>query len=413
MADPSERWAWLRERTPAARQYVYLNCGWSGPLSTPVVEAMHRRIDLELQHGPTTRVVTQDRMALGESLREAGARLLGCDADEIAITGNTTEGVNIALNGLGIGAGDVIVTTNVEHSGGLVPAYYLRERHGAELRFVSVAPSDSPGEIVERFDAALGASAAAVVISEISFSTGQLLPLREIIDLAHLRGATVIVDGAQTAGHVPLDMRALGVDAYAVPAHKWLCGPAGLGLLFVRRDRIADITPTKVGGRAAASYDFEGAFEPQREAITKFEVSTVSGTLIAGMVAAIEQYLESGPQAVWDRARELTRYAEQRFERIEGVTVVSSRSDASRTGLFLFAVAGLEPAPLATFLQRECAVVCRTVKQMSAIRLSLHVYNVEDDIERTAAGVERAIAEGIPDDILEEAAAAARVAESA
>jgi L-cysteine/cystine lyase len=103
-----------------------------------------------------------------------------------------------------------------------------------------------------------------------------LLPLRQIVEMAHARGATVVVDGAQTAGHVPIDVRATGVDAYAIPSHKWLCGPDGIGMLYVRRDRIADIDPVKVSMRAAASYDFDGHFEPQRNQVTKFEVSTMS-----------------------------------------------------------------------------------------------------------------------------------------
>lgn len=395
-----ERWAWLREQTPVLRDYVYLNCGWSGPLSYPVVEAMRRRLDLELWHGPTTRTVMDDRQATTARLREASARMLGADADEIAITGNTTEGVNIAVNGLDLRAGDGIVTTTAEHGGGIVPAYFLRERRGCELRLVPLEAECSPGEVLERFDQAIDANTRLVLLSEITYSTGQLLPLAEISRLAHARGASVVVDGAQTAGHVPIDVHALGVDAYAVPSHKWLCGPDGLGMLYVRRERIAGFDPVKVSGRAAASYDFEGGFEPEREKVTKFEVSTTSGPVVAGTLAAVEQYLESGPVAVWDRVRDLNRAAEARFANIPGVAPASPCIDTTRSGLFLVTVGEEDPGRVAAYLQRDHRVVARAVRQYNAVRLSLHAYNTEADIERAATGIEQALSEGIPDDIL-------------
>ncbi len=394
--DRTEPWAWVREMTPVTRRLAYLNCGWSGPMSRPVAEAVRRRLDLELDHGPTTKHVSEDRMALTERLRELTAQMLGADADEIAVTGNTTEGVNIAVNGVALEPGDGVVTTSVEHGGGLIPAYWARERRGADLRIVPITGSDGPGEVVERFDQAMDARTRLVILSEISYATGQLLPLPEITRMARARGATVVVDGAQTAGHVPIDVHAMGVDAYAVPSHKWLCGPAGAGMLYVRRDRIADIDPVKVSHRAAEAYDFDGRFEPLRDRVTKYEVSTMSTPVIAGTVAAVEQYLASGVEATWDRVRELTRHAEERFERIDGVTITGSRAEAMRTGLFVFRVASLDPAELSAYLQGAGGVVCRTVRQLDSVRLSLHVYNTEAEIDRAAEYVERALAEGMP-----------------
>jgi selenocysteine lyase/cysteine desulfurase len=218
----------------------------------------------------------------------------------------------------------------------------------------------------------------------------------------------VVVDGAQTAGQIPIDVRALGVDFYAVPSHKWLCGPDGLGALYVREKLITTLDPPKVGGRAAASWDFDGGLEQQRELITKFELTTTSGALVAGMIAAIEQYLESGPPAVFDRARELTRHAEQCFEGIDRVTITSPRSEEARTGLFAFHTEGLPSSALSMYLQQEAGIVCRAVKDYDTVRLSLNAFNNEHDIEHTAAAVEQAVRDGIPDEIIEEAAARAK-----
>lgn len=393
--DQAARWAWIRAETPVMERLTYLNCGFSGPRSRAVAAAFDARSNLELNDGPTTRHVMDDKLAIMTRLREVGAQMMGVDAGEVAVTGNTTEGVNIAVNGVDLQPGDRVVTTSIEHGGGMIPAYWARERRGADLAIVPLRHDDGSGAIVEKFDQALGDRTAMVIVSEVSYSTGQLLPMRQIIEMAHDRGATVIIDGAQTAGHIPLDLHALGVDAYAVPSHKWLCGPDGMGLLYVRKDRIADINPVKVSGRLAAEWDFEGGFTPKTDDVLKYEVSTMSTPAAAGMVAAIEQYLGHGPQAVWDRVRELTRYAEARFEGIPGVEIRSSRHDDSRTGLFLFAAEGLDATELAPWLWQTGKVVCRSVKEAGAVRLSLHVYNNEQDIELTASLVERALKEGI------------------
>ncbi len=396
----AERWAHMREITPVTRRGPYFNCGWSGPISTAVVGAMQQRLALELEEGPTAKRVNDDRTATMQRVRELTAQMIGADVDEIAITGNTTEGVNIAVNGIEINPGDRVVTTDVEHGGGMVPAYWAREKRGAELTIVHCDGGESPGEIIEDFDQAIDDRTKLVILSEISYATGQLLPLAEISRIAQSRGANVVVDGAQTAGHVPIDVHALGVCAYAVPSHKWLCGPDGLGMLYVNRDRIPDLDPVKVSGRAAENYDFEGHFTYDRTHITKFEVSTNSTPVAAGTVAALEQYLESGPVPVWNRVRELTAYAEQRFGRIEGVELTGARYDSNRTGLFLFKAGDLDPADLSGYLQGAANIVCRTVKQLGSVRFSLHVYNTEAEIDLAADYVEQALAEGMDPELV-------------
>jgi L-cysteine/cystine lyase len=402
MVSSEQRWREWREQTPALDTYAYMNTGFSGPLRRAVVETMLQRLQLELAHGPTTRQVMDDRFELVQRYRMTVGLLLGASPEEIAVTGNTTEGINLVVNGLDIGASDCVLTTEVEHGSGIVPAYYQRERFGCDLRIVPIDAQDSPEQMLESFTATLNEARGQlklVILSEISYSTGQLLPLAAIVEEVHRRGGYVLVDGAQTFGHIPIDVGATGVDFYAVPSHKWLCGPDGLGALYIRDDLIPKVAPSKVAGRAAASYDFAGGFEPEHELITKYELTTTSVALIAGTLEAAEWFLASNPHSVFQRACELNRYAQHRFDRIEGITVLSPRHDATCTGLFCFTVTDVDPALVNAFLQQEAKVVSRPVQQYDSVRLSLHAFNTEADIDLAAETVERAVREGIPDNV--------------
>ena len=157
-----------------------------------------------------------------------------------------------------------------------------------------------------------------------------------MVEETHRRGGHMLVDGAQTAGHIPIDVRESGVDFYAIPSHKWLCGPDGFGALYVREDLIPLVShPPRCRGGLPRSTTSRAAFEPEREKITKYELTTTARALISGTIEAAEWYLDSGPEEVFERVRALNRYAEQRFGRIEGVSVVSPRHDATRTGAVL------------------------------------------------------------------------------
>lgn len=205
-----------------------------------------------------------------------------------------------------------------------------------------------------------------------------------------------MIDGAQTGGHIPIDVHALGVDAYAIPAQKWLGGPRGIGALYVSAEALPRVTPSIVDVSYAEQWDHQGGFAPKGDVPGKYELAAVPPVLVAGAVQAVESYLVSGPQAVFDRVRELSRFAEARFSGIEGVAIDSPRTEEARTGLFCFTTAGVPAADLGPWLQSEHHVVCRVVRERDATRLSLHVFNNEDDIERAARGVEQALADGVP-----------------
>ena len=147
----------------------------------------------------------------------------------MAVNHGTTDGMNSAIHGIDWEPGDRAVTTRHEHPGGLGPLLVVRDRHGVELDLLDIGDGGDHERVVAAFDRAIDERTRAVVISHVLWSTGAVMPVRAIADVAHARGALVIVDGAQAAGAIPVDIAALGADAYAFPGQKWLLGPEGTG----------------------------------------------------------------------------------------------------------------------------------------------------------------------------------------
>ncbi len=393
-------WTRYRQEVPAAASCIYLNAGWSGPLPETVAAAMRAWLEEELRLGPTRRELMERGREAKARYRELFAGLLGALPEEIAVMENTTEGINVVVNGLGLQAGDVIVTTNIEHPSGLVPAYVQRERRGCEVRIVDLEGVESAAEALERFDRALDGRVKLVLLSEVSYLTGLWLPLGEIVERAHAVGARVLVDGAQSAGHIPLDVRATNVDFYALTAHKWLCGPDGIGALYIRQDLIPEVEPVKVAGRAARRWDTRGTFEPERELITKFELTTVSPLLVAGANAALERYLTVGADAILARIRELHDRARALLAAIPSVSILTPSAAELRAGLLSFRIGSLPfgSARVASgVLQSRRGIVCRSLPGLDGIRFSIHAYNTEEELERAAEAVEELARGGLPE----------------
>ena len=196
-------WSSLRARFPVTERVVYMNTGWSGPCAQDVVEAMNARAEREASYGPTTLEVRHEKGLLVREARSALADLIGADPDELALTYTTTEGINVVLQGLGLGPGDEVVTSNIEHPSVMVPCYELRRRTGVSLRIVHSAASEQASELARLFEDAISPRTRLVVVSHISYNYGTRLPIERIVQAAHAVGANVLVDGAQSVGADP------------------------------------------------------------------------------------------------------------------------------------------------------------------------------------------------------------------
>lgn len=375
----------IRQQIPALQKTVYLNTGWSGPSPRAVMDQVREWMEYENAEGPTARPVLERHRELVRQARGAIAGLINATPEEISLTQNTTEGLNLVVNGIEWHQGDQVITCNLEHPSVLIPAYFLKHRYGVAVKVLEVDPQDDPMAILQRFAAAMTPRTRLLFLSHIQFSCGLRLPAKELANLAHQRGAWILLDGAQAAGHVALDMKDLDCDFYALPGHKWLLGPDGVGGLYVRKELIPELQPSKVGGRAVQSFDRRGGFVPRSEGIEKFELTTTSGPLWAGLIAAIEFLRGIGASAIEERSRALGAYAAEKLAEAPGVTVTSPQHPKTCSGLVTFAVRGREPRAVVESLWERGRVVARPVEWPPGVRFSTAFFNTEGEIDQAVA----------------------------
>ena len=384
----SEKLAMIRDAMPATAKLAYFNAGSVGPIATITVNAIQEGNTAELSEGRANMAAFMRSKQTTNDLRALMAQLVNAGLDEITITHNTTDGMNIAAHGLNWQPGDEIITTKLEHPGGLLPFYVLRERFGVVVKIIDIPADISPDEVIDRFEAAITPRTRLLAFSHVAWNTGMCLPLTGIVAMAHRHHVLSAVDGAQGAGAVPLDLPATGVDFYALPGQKWLCGPEGIGALYVRRESLSLLRPTFVGYRSMdpdGGHDWAGYYTPQKDA-RRFEAATVYRPAIKGMVANLNWLQETvGWGWIYARIAHLAEYAHRALSALPGVTVITP--PGPQAGLITFNVDGYDPPRVMTKLGEE-GIVLRFVPTPHALRISTGFYNSEADIDRLVAGLQ-------------------------
>lgn len=388
-------WAAFRAKFPVTERLIYLNTGWSGPSAREVVDALRQRAEREALEGPTTLVVRHEKALLVREARVSAARLIGADTDEIALMSTTTEGVNVVLRGLGLAAGDEVITCNLEHSSVIVPCYDLRRRFGVDVTVVRSSAQEPSDELARLFEDAISPRTKLVVVSHISYNRGTRLPVERIIAAAHAAGACVLLDGAQSVGQIDVDVHALGVDFYAFPGHKFVLAPDAFGALYVRRDLIEGLEPLAVAHGIAEQYDYHGTFVPRLDAMKKFEIATHSGALLAAVIKAIELLEETGLPAIEARLRALANRLIEGLQRMPNVTIRGPIDPRLRSALVTFTVGDLDPNEACAALWQLQRVVGRVVND-SRVRLSIAPFNDESDVDAALEAVEYLATRGLP-----------------
>ena len=404
-------WGAIRREFPVTERCIYLNTGWSGPQSRSVVSALEQRAEREAFDGPTTIDVRHEKALLVQAARRAFASTIGAGEDEVALGYTTTEGVNTVLRGLGLGLGDDVITCNLEHNSVMVPSYMSRLRDGVELKIVRFSSDETAAQMADIFEQSMSARTQLLVLSQISFNRGTLLPIRQICEIAHRHGALVAVDAAQSVGQIPIDVKDLDCDFMALPGHKWLLAPDGAAALYVKREHIERLQPLAVVHGANRHYDYEGHFEHASDTIHKFELTTHSGPVLAGLVEAVAELQRIGVPAVEARCRELADRFVAGAECIEGVRLTSPLDPSVRSAMVTFVIDDLNPSETCAALWTAGKIVGRVCND-KRVRVCFHIFNDESDVDRTLEVIDQIAKHGLPPNTPTEAEYKAQVLES-
>jgi cysteine desulfurase/selenocysteine lyase len=317
-------------------------------------------------------------------------------AEEIVFTRNATEAINLVAYTFGrerIKAGDEIVISIMEHHSNIVPWHFLRERHGAVIKW---APIDEDGNfLIDEFEKLLGPRTRMVAITQMSNMLGTQVPVKEVIKLAHDRNIPVLIDGAQSTVHLDIDVRDLDCDFFAFTGHK-LYGPTGIGVLYGKHKHLAEMPPFNGGGEM-----IRDVFEDRvtyGDPPHKFEAGTPAIVQAIGLGAAIDYVNSIGKERIRAHERELVKYAHERLGAINSLRILGNARD--KGPIVSFEMKGAHPHDVATIIDREgVAVRAGTHCVMpllnhygltASCRASFALYNSRAEIDTLAASLVKA-----------------------
>ncbi|MDR1600655.1 MAG: aminotransferase class V-fold PLP-dependent enzyme [Oscillospiraceae bacterium] len=345
---------------------IYLNTGITGPLSAAAKLAVSDW--LFAQQEKNGYLAAKE---LAEKAQGLVARLIGAEPGEIALKNSTTHGIYEAIFSLDWSEGDEAVISNREHHAVIRPLLRLRERYGIVIRFFETQP-----DAVASLSAQLSSRTKLVAFSHVSYITGERLPAKELIAAAHERGVPVVIDGAQSAGAIPLDARDMDVDYYSLPGQKWLFGPQGTGALYVAKRIVDAYKPIT---------DDETLPEPYQDEklsadIQRYAPAPPSALAVSGFAASLEWLLDTvGLDGLYGAIADISAYAISELSKLDGITVITPED--SRAGLVSFRS---DARPAKDLLERlkDSDIHARLVPPLDYVRLSLAFFIRKEDVDR-------------------------------
>ncbi|MBN1399998.1 MAG: aminotransferase class V-fold PLP-dependent enzyme [Anaerolineae bacterium] len=373
-------WEKLRADFPAANRHVYLNTAGIGITPAPVTAEIQRLFGEWSAQGATTPSFRQEAGALAAAARERAARLFHASPRELAFTGRVAESLHIVIDGLRWCEGDEIVTSDEEVL--YAPLYRVAQEHGVVVRQMRL--EHDRAALLERLDALLTARTRLVWLSDTTNKTGIHLPARAICDLAHAHGALVMFDGAQTAGQFPVDLQASDCDFYAITGYKWLLGPYGCGLCYIREALLPELRAYRLGH---ARLDHAHSAYEQEDSALAFEFGVRNVILRIGYGKALEYVEALGLEAIHARMMALRDHLWRGLDALEGVRIASPADPDLNSAITCVLLPGIDPAEAVAAAWEANIVIVPTEiptgrPDLRGVRISPAFYNTEEDLDR-------------------------------
>lgn len=377
---------------------VYLDNGASAQKPLPVLDAMDHAYRFEYANVHRgLHYLSNTATQRYEDARETTRRFLNAaSTDEIIITRNATSAINLVASSFGsevIGPGDEIVLSIMEHHSNIVPWHYHRERNGAVLKW---APIDDNGELnLDELEHLLTPRTKLLAITHMSNVLGTIVPIKDVIAMAHSRGIPVLVDGSQAAVHLPVDVQDLDADFYVFTGHKTY-GPSGIGILYTKSEHLERMRPYEGGGEMIEAVEVDRiTYAPPPH---RFEAGTPPIVEAIGLGAALSYMMQVGRDNIAIHEADLAKYADKRLREVPGLTIFGSAPN--KGAIVSFAMKGLHPHDIATIIDRSgiavraghhCAQPLMDRLGVTATcRASFAMYNTREEVDALTAALKRA-----------------------
>jgi cysteine desulfurase / selenocysteine lyase len=396
----------LERRVRDGKPLVYLDSAASSQKPRQVIDAMsgyYERHHSNVHRGVHT--LAEEATEMYEGAREKVARFINADPREVIFTKNSSEALNLVSNVLGwagdphgIGRGDRVVITQMEHHSNIVPWQLTAQRTGAELKWLGL--TDDGRLDLSNLDEIVNEQTKVVSVVHVSNILGTLNPIEQIVRRAHEVGALVVVDASQSAPHLPLDVRALGADFVAFTGHKML-GPTGIGVLWGRADLLEELPPFLGGGEMIEIVEMEAStYAPIPH---KYEAGTPPIAEAVGLGAAVDYLTELGMENVAAHEREIVEYALDRLKAVEGLTLIGPQTAQDHGAAISFTLSSpalgaihphdvgqvLDEQGIAVRVGQHCArPVCKRYGVPATTRASFSVYSTKADVDALVEGLE-------------------------
>lgn len=378
LATQEDFWYYIQQSFTVSPGVINLNNGGVSPAPRTVQEAMKRYYDLS-NEAPSYymwRILDQGR----EPLRRNLARIAGCDAEEIAINRNSSEGLETVIFGLQLKAGDEVVAAKQDYPN-MINAYKQREkRDGIKMVWINLdLPSEDENYLVSQYVKAFTPKTKVVHITHIINWNGQILPVRKIADEAHKRGIQVVVDGAHSFAHFDFRIPDLGADYFAASLHKWLYAPIGSGLLYVKKDKIKTIYPL-----------FATSDDPLKDDIRKFEnLGTRPFFIEQAIGKAIEFHEMIGIERKQERLHYLKNYWMEKVKNVPKVKLNTSLDKKWGCAIGNVLVEGKKPGELDSFLFNNYKIHCVGIvwENINGVRITPNVYTTIQNLDVLVEGI--------------------------
>jgi selenocysteine lyase/cysteine desulfurase len=375
-------WSVVRGQFMIPEGRMYFNNGTLGPSPRVVVDAV-------AEH--TRRVAeTHPPGVAWDDLKTSLSGLVGGDPEGFVFPRNTTEAMNFVANGVDLGPGDAVLSTDHEHIGGLEPWKLVTARRGARLDIVSLpSTATSPEELLESVWQGVVSSTRVICVSHLTFTTGTVFPIPELAARCAANDIVLAVDGAHPPGMLDIDLAEVSGDMYASSPHKWLLAPQGTGLLYLTEPWRERLWPTLASG----------GWDDQTLGAHRFNhLGTFDESRLAGLLAAVEWTTAIRMPRIEARIRYLRGMLETGLRSIDGVQVVTTPDERLKGGMVSFLVNGVESAALQRHLSRRANIRSRVIGEYGYgwMRLSTHVYNSPEQVTRVLELLADTARNGIP-----------------